>query len=113
MRLLVVEDEREMAELLRKGLEEENHRVIVARDGRAALELAKAYDFDAIILNVMLPLMDGFAVTRHLRESQRQTPILMLGRWIAHAHHGEIEVESTLGKGAVFRVRLPLCTACG
>src|ERR1700758_4420258 len=42
MRLLVVEDEPEMAELLRKGLEEENHRVIVARDGRAAFELAKA-----------------------------------------------------------------------
>ena len=78
MRLLVVEDETEMAELLRKGLEEENHRVIVACDGRAALELAKAYDFDAIILDVMLPLMDGFAVTRHLRESQLQTPILML-----------------------------------
>jgi two-component system, OmpR family, copper resistance phosphate regulon response regulator CusR len=78
MRLLVVEDEPEMAELLRKGLEEENHRVIVARDGRAALELAKAYDFDAILLDVMLPLLDGFAVTRRLRESQRHTPILML-----------------------------------
>jgi two-component system, OmpR family, copper resistance phosphate regulon response regulator CusR len=78
MRLLVVEDEPEMAELLRKGLEEENHRVIVARDGRAAFELAKAYDFDAIVLDVMLPVLDGFAVTRRLRESQCQTPILML-----------------------------------
>lgn len=78
MRLLVVEDEPEMAELLRKGLEEENHRVIVAGDGRAALELAKAYDFDAIVLDVMLPVLDGFAVTRRLRESQCQTPILML-----------------------------------
>ncbi len=78
MRLLVVEDEPEMAELLRKGLEEENHRVIVARDGRSALELAKAYDFDAIVLDVMLPVLDGFAVTRRLRESQCQTPILML-----------------------------------
>jgi two-component system, OmpR family, copper resistance phosphate regulon response regulator CusR len=78
MRLLVVEDEPEMAELLREGLEEENHRVIVARDGRAALELAKAYDFDAIILDVMLPLLGGFEVTRRLRESHHQTPILML-----------------------------------
>jgi len=58
MRVLVVEDEPEMAELLRKGLEEENHRVVVACDGRAALELAKAYDFDAIVLDVMLPLLD-------------------------------------------------------
>ena len=78
MRLLVVEDEPEMAELLRKGLEEENHRVVLATDGREALELARSYDFDAIVLDVMLPIMDGYAVTRWLRKSDRQTPILML-----------------------------------
>ena len=78
MRLLVVEDEPEMAELLRKGLEEENHRVVLAADGREALELARTYDFDAILLDVMLPVMDGYAVTRSLRKSERQTPILML-----------------------------------
>lgn len=78
MRLLVVEDEPEMAELLRRGLEEENHRVVLATDGRAALELARTYDFDAIVLDVMLPVMDGYAVTRALRERERQTPILML-----------------------------------
>ena len=78
MRLLLVEDEPEMAELLRKGLEEENHRVVLATDGREALELARSYDFDAIVLDVMLPVMDGFAVTRWLRKSDRQTPILML-----------------------------------
>ena len=77
MRLLVVEDEPEMAELLRKGLEEENHRVVLATDGRA-LELARSYDFDAIVLDVMLPVMHGYAVTRWLRKSDRQTPILML-----------------------------------
>jgi DNA-binding response OmpR family regulator len=73
-----VEDEREMAELLRKGLEEENHRVVLATDGRAGLELAKAYDFDVIVLDLMLPVMDGYGVARRLRESHRQTPILML-----------------------------------
>jgi two-component system, OmpR family, response regulator len=78
MRLLVVEDEPEMAELLRKGLEEENHRVVLAREGRQGFELARTYDFDAIVLDVMLPGMDGHALTRKLRESQRQTPILML-----------------------------------
>jgi two-component system OmpR family response regulator len=78
MRLLVVEDELEMAELLRKGLEEENHRVVLATDGREALELARTYDFDAIVLDVMLPVMDGYAITRWLRKSERQTPILML-----------------------------------
>jgi DNA-binding response OmpR family regulator len=78
MRLLVVEDEPEMAELLKKGLEEENHRVVLATDGREALELARTYDFDAIVLDVMLPLLDGYAVTRRLRESGRQTPLLIL-----------------------------------
>jgi DNA-binding response OmpR family regulator len=78
MRLLVVEDEPEMAELLKKGLEEENHRVVLATDGREALELARTYDFDAIVLDVMLPVLDGYAVTRRLRESGRQTPLLML-----------------------------------
>jgi len=78
MRLLVVEDELEMAELLRKGLEEENHRVVLATDGREALELARTYDFDAIVLDVMLPVLDGYAVTRWLRKSERETPILML-----------------------------------
>jgi two-component system, OmpR family, response regulator len=78
MRLLVVEDEPEMAELLRKGLEEENHRVVLAREGRQGFELARTYDFDAIVLDVMLPGMDGHALTRKLRESQRNTPILML-----------------------------------
>jgi two-component system copper resistance phosphate regulon response regulator CusR len=77
MRLLVV-DEPEIAELLKKGLEEKNHRVTVASDGRNGFELAKTYDFDAIILDVMLPVMDGLAVVRELRVSHQQTPILML-----------------------------------
>lgn len=50
MHVLVVEDERKMADLLKRGLEEENHRVTVAQDGRIALELAKTYDFDVIVL---------------------------------------------------------------
>ena len=78
MHLLVAEDEPEMGELLRRGLEEENHRVVLATDGREALELARTYDFDAIVLDVMLPGMDGYAVTRKLREGRRQTPVLML-----------------------------------
>jgi DNA-binding response OmpR family regulator len=52
--------------------------VVLATDGREGLELARTYDFDAIVLDVMLPGMDGCAVTRRLRESHRQTPILML-----------------------------------
>jgi len=78
MRVLVVEDEVRMAALLKQGLEEQNHSVETVRDGRAAIEMARGYDFDVIILDVMLPGLDGFEVARRLRKSQKQTPILML-----------------------------------
>jgi DNA-binding response OmpR family regulator len=78
MRVLVVEDEIKMAALLKQGLEEQNHSVEVAYDGRAAMELASGYDFDVIVLDVMLPGLDGFEVARRLRKNQKQVPILML-----------------------------------
>jgi DNA-binding response OmpR family regulator len=78
MRILVVEDERSMAELLRKGLEEEEHSVSVAFDGASALEFARSSEFDAIVLDVMLPGIDGLEVARRLRRSDNFTPILML-----------------------------------
>ena len=78
MRVLVVEDEVKMAALLKQGLEEQNHSVETVHDGRAAIEMARGYDFDVIILDVMLPGLDGFEVARRLRKSQKQTPILML-----------------------------------
>ncbi len=78
MHLLVAEDERKMAELLKKGLEEENHSVGLAFDGRGALEMAQALEFDAIVLDLMLPGIDGFDVTRRLRKRGNKTPILIL-----------------------------------
>jgi DNA-binding response OmpR family regulator len=78
MRLLIVEDEREMAQLLKVGLEEENHIVSLAFDGISGLELARTCDFDVIILDVMLPKLDGFEVARRLRAKGNRTPILML-----------------------------------
>jgi DNA-binding response OmpR family regulator len=78
MRVLIVEDERAMAELLKKGLEEENHRAALAFDGVQALELARTYEFDAIVLDLMLPRVDGFEVARRLRHGGNQTPILIL-----------------------------------
>ncbi|MGC9995112.1 MAG: response regulator transcription factor [Terriglobia bacterium] len=78
MRVLIVEDERAMAELLKKGLEEENHRAALAFDGVQGLELAKTYEFDAIVLDLMLPRVDGFEVARRLRHGGNQTPILIL-----------------------------------
>ncbi|MGD1069156.1 MAG: response regulator transcription factor [Bryobacteraceae bacterium] len=78
MQILVVEDERRMAELLKRGLSEEGHQVVVARDGAEGFEIAAAAAFDVIVLDVMLPGMDGIAMTRRLREARNQTPVLML-----------------------------------
>jgi len=78
MRVLVVEDEQRMAELLRKSLEEENHMVTIAHDGEEALDLASTFEFDVIVLDVLLPRLDGFEVARRLRQKGSQTPILML-----------------------------------
>ena len=78
MRILVVEDEPDMAKALRQGLEEEGHAVISSPDGADALSLTRHYEFDAIVLDVMLPLMDGYAVARQIRQSDSPVPILML-----------------------------------
>jgi len=78
MQILVVEDERRMAELLKRGLTEEGHQVVVARDGFAGFELARDTRFDVIVLDMMLPGMDGIAVARRLRDGRNRTPILAL-----------------------------------
>ena len=78
MKILVVEDEKGMAQILRRGLEEESHAVSLAADGRSALELAVSNTFDLILLDVMLPGMNGLEIARRLRENRQDTPILML-----------------------------------
>src|SRR5712692_7502576 len=78
MRVLIVEDEKGMAELLKKGLEEENHSVMLAFNGNSALELAAVSEFDAIVLDLMLPGIDGYEVARRLRKKGNGTPILVL-----------------------------------
>jgi len=78
MRILVVEDERRMAELLRQGLSEEGHAVTVAMDGREGLSLAESDAFDLVMLDLMLPGMDGLTITKRLREGKNRTPVLLL-----------------------------------
>ncbi len=78
MRILVIEDEPRMAGLLRQGLEEEGHAVTVALDGREGLSIARSGAFDLILLDLMLPGIDGFTIARRLRAAHDQTPILIL-----------------------------------
>ena len=78
MRVLVVEDDVKMASLLRRGLVEEGLAADVARTGDEALWMAEATEYDAIVLDVMLPGTDGFEVCRRLRESGRWSPVLVL-----------------------------------
>jgi two-component system, OmpR family, response regulator len=75
---LVVEDELKMAALLLRGLVEEGYAADVARTGEDALRMARSTAYDAIVLDVMLPGLDGFGVCRELRSSGVWTPILML-----------------------------------
>jgi two-component system, OmpR family, response regulator len=78
MRILVVEDETRLATLLRKGLTEEGHGVDLAGSGEEALDRVAVTDYDAIVLDIMLPGIDGFAVCQRLRQDRVHTPILLL-----------------------------------
>jgi DNA-binding response OmpR family regulator len=78
MRLLVVEDERRMLELLRQGLTEEGHSVACALNGVEGLQMLRGQDFDVMILDVMMPKMDGFEVARRMRAENNGTPLLIL-----------------------------------
>ena len=78
MRVLLVEDDQRIAHFVAKGLRENTYAVDVAVDGGAALYQSAINTYDAIVLDVMLPVKDGFAVCRELRETGVKTPILML-----------------------------------
>jgi DNA-binding response OmpR family regulator len=78
MRILLVEDEPDAARLLAKGLRERAYAVDMAADGETACYQAEIADYDAIILDVLLPKQDGLAVCRQLRQSGAPVPILML-----------------------------------
>ena len=78
MRILLVEDDTVIAGTLAKGLREESYAVDIAADGDAALYQAAINPYDAIVLDVMLPKRDGFAVVRELRKRRSSVPVLML-----------------------------------
>lgn len=78
MRILLVEDDTKLATVLRKGLREHGFVPEVARDGGGGLRMALATEYDAILLDVMLPGRSGFEVLRELRARKRSTPVLVL-----------------------------------
>jgi DNA-binding response OmpR family regulator len=78
MRLLVAEDDIRLARIVKRGLEGEGHVVEVVHDGDAAVAAGLDDDFDVLILDVMMPGLDGFEVIRHLRDRHVSTPALML-----------------------------------
>jgi len=78
MRVLVVDDEPKLSALIARALREEGHAADVAANGTDALWMAQAAPYDAIVLDVMLPEVDGFEVLRRLREREVWTPVLML-----------------------------------
>lgn len=95
MKILLVEDELRISQSIKKGLEQEKFLIETAFDGETAFDLASSNDYEAIILDLMLPKMDGVTVCRKLREDKIHTPILVL------TAKGELEDKvSTLDCGA-------------
>jgi DNA-binding response OmpR family regulator len=78
MRILIVEDDRKLARQLKKGLDERGHSVTVAWDGVQGLDIAQYGQFDVLVLDVMLPGLDGFSIVRRLRAAGDRAPILLL-----------------------------------
>jgi len=78
MRILVVEDEKKVASFIKKGLEEEHYAVDIAYDGEKGLALAQINEYDLILLDIMLPRLDGMEVLRQIRRNGSNMPILIL-----------------------------------
>jgi len=78
MRILIIEDEHKIANSIKKGLEQESFAVDVSYEGNSGFDLAVTEDYDVIILDLLLPEMDGITVCKKLREEKIHTPILML-----------------------------------
>jgi two-component system copper resistance phosphate regulon response regulator CusR len=78
MRILLIEDEVKLATFIKRGLVAERYAVDVAKDGRSGLELAQTYQYDLILLDLMLPGMDGSEVLRRVRKENSSVPVLIL-----------------------------------
>ncbi len=78
MKILLIEDEKKVASFIKKGLEEEYYTVDVAYDGKEGLRLSFSEEYDLMIMDVMLPVKDGFTLLKEIRAEKINTPVLML-----------------------------------
>jgi heavy metal response regulator len=78
MRILVIEDEKKVANFIKKGLEEEHYAVDTAYDGEEGLDLAEANEYDLIVLDLMIPKIEGLEVLKTIRGKKNNTPVLVL-----------------------------------
>lgn len=78
MQILLIEDEPKVAAFIKKGLEEQRHLVTVAYDGNMGIKLALEQEYELILLDVILPYINGIEVCKHIRQFKREVPILML-----------------------------------
>ena len=102
MRILVVEDEARLASYVKQGLEAEGYSVDVAADGETGLAMAGAQPYDAVVLDIMLPKLNGYRVCAQIREAGNWVPILMLT-----AKDGEYDEAEALDTGADDFLRKP------
>ena len=102
MRILVVEDEARLASYVKQGLEAEGYSVDVAADGETGLAMAEAQPYDAVVLDIMLPKLNGYRVCAQIREAGNWVPILMLT-----AKDGEYDEAEALDTGADDFLRKP------
>ena len=107
MRILLVEDDVVIVRSLKEGLEDEAYAVDVAYDGDEGYRTVTADDYDVIILDVMLPEMNGYEVCRALRQDGNQTPILMLT-----ARDAERDIVEGLDMGADDYLAKPFVLMC-
>jgi DNA-binding response OmpR family regulator len=108
MQILIVEDDQRLARQLKKGLDENGHTVSLAFDGLDGLEAARQGHFDVLVLDVMLPRLDGFQVVRHLRSAGSKSPILMLT-----ARDSAEDIVAGLDAGADDYLTKPFAPALG
>lgn len=107
MRILLAEDERDIQFVTRVALEDEGHQVVTADDGQAALDLAPTQPFDVILLDIMMPRLDGMVVCQRLKDDPRTAavPVIFLT-----ARSQQFEVQAGLNLGALGYIIKPFDT---